>query len=298
MFGVGAAAGAASAAVDTSMLRQWTPHNRVEMRAADPVALAYLSKGWLIAGDRKRANVILDELERRGDMAYTAGAGNPRLGQWDVLNPPDTMYTIALVQVADAYRNAGRANALASALRALRTIPVVADGGCVAYSSMDGGFGCVQDAGGLALAVLSRVKGWDYSVSLAYEQATILSTGSFRAYEPAGPVEDAAHLGWTAFMLLQSPDPAVRVLGQRAAEFVAATFDAAVSPPYSIFAVAAVDIAIGHLAEGCAFVAQLPAWANAYHGLLADGTETLKNQQWAAYVYTWASTRCAKVARL
>jgi len=284
------ASSAQAAPTDLSMLRKWTPHNRAEMRAADPVALAYLSKGWWIVGDRKRANVILDELERRGRMAYTAGRNNPRLNHPGEVTPPETMYTIALIQVADAYRVAGRTRALAHALKALRTIPVV-DGGCYAYSSVDGDFGCVQDAGGLTLAVLSHLPGWDYSAHLRYEQATILPNGSYRAWEPNGPVEDAAHLAWTAFMLMESPDPTVRDLGRRAARFVGATYDPSVSPPYSLYAVAAARIRAG-LPDGCALAARLPGWANSFHQVLPDETVTVKNQMWAAYVFTWAQTRC------
>lgn len=277
---------------DLSMLRQWTPHNRTEMRQADPVALAYLAKGWLLAGDTKRAKVIIRELDRRGVMAFTAGS-LPSLVEAGKFNSTDTVYSIALVQVLDAFREAGDKQGMNLALSELKKIPLVDNQDCWAYSAPDAPVGCIQDIGGISLAILSHIKGWDYSRQLAYEEQTQLADGSWIEWQDqqGAATEDAAHLSWTAFMLLTSPDPQVQQLGTKAATFISTSYDPETAPAFSIYAVAAVLIQAG-LPGGCPMAKQLPGWASSYHQVDPDGSQSIKNQMWAAYVYTWAQTKC------
>lgn len=283
----------ASAAVDTSMLQQWTPNTPAAMDAADPVALAYLAKGWLAAGNKTEAMTIANAIASRGDMAFTAGT-LPSLARGG-FNPSSTIYTIALVQVADLYRMLDMKPELAEALRVLEQIPTVDDGGCYAYDVLDVSVGCIQDIGGITLGVVSNVPGFDYSHLLAYESATMQPNGSYIEFQDStiggGQTEDAAHLAWTAFMLLSSQDPKVNDLGLAAARFVSATYDPSTAPPFAIYAVAGVRLLSG-LPGGCELAYRLPAWADSYHQVDPDGSVSVKNQMWAAYVYTLASRQC------
>lgn len=263
--------------VSTTMLRQWTPHNQAEMRAADPVALSYVAKGWLLVGDTKRANVILDELQRRGDAAFGIGVAWAAFGK-ATPNPADTVYTVTAAQVADAFRVGHRS--YQRALSLLRSMPLAEDG-CIAYDALDADRGCVNNVNGITAAFYSYV-GVDYQSMLQYEERTIHSDGSW-FYDEALPQQgsqDAGHQAWTAFMLLQSPDPAMRALGHKAAVYVETTFNAATEPPFAGYAVAAASIADGDLAFGCPIAMSLP-----------QQSLDQKNAMWAAYVYTWAQVQ-------
>lgn len=288
---------APASALDTSMLQQWTPTTPAQLAATDSVALSYLAKGWLIAGNPQEARTLTDELDRRGVLAFTAGNLHSLVNNsW---NPADTEYAVTIVQVLDAMRWVGDDTGVQLALGELKKLPMVDSDGCWAYSTPDAPVGCIQDIGGISLAVLSGVPSWDYGAQLAYESGTIEPSGSWIEFQDSpigqGQVEDAAHLAWTAYMLLNSPDPAVRALGDRAAHYVAENYDPATAPPYSIYAVAAAEIEDG--LGGCDLAAQLPSWANSYRQVDADGSVSVKNQEWAAYVYTWSQMYCDPSSR-
>jgi hypothetical protein len=259
------------------MLRRWTPHNRTEMRAADPVALSYIAKGWLLVGDRKRANVILNELERRGVWSFGIGVEWAAFGK-QTANPANTIYTVTVAQVADAFRAAHRP--FPQGLAALEAMPM-ANAGCIAYDALDVNQGCVHNVNGIVAAYYSRI-GHPYAKLLAYEEQTILPSGAWyydEALPQQGP-QDAGHQAWEALMLLDSPDPAMRALGHRAALYVEQNFQPETEPVFAGYAVAATSIQDGNLAFGCPIAKALPA-------LQLDA----KNMMWAAYVYTWAQTR-------
>jgi hypothetical protein len=185
---------------------------------------------------------------------------------------------VSLIQVADAFRAAHRP--FPQGLAALEAMPM-ANAGCIAYDALDVNQGCVHNVNGIVAAYYSRI-GHPYAKLLAYEEQTILPSGAWyydEALPQQGP-QDAGHQAWEALMLLDSPDPAMRALGHRAALYVEQNFQPETEPVFAGYAVAATSIQDGNLAFGCPIAKALPA-------LQLDA----KNMMWAAYVYTWAQTR-------
>ena len=279
---------------DTTMLVEYSPASEQELRAADPVALSYLARAWAIAGEQRKVEAILDELERRGRAAFGIGfawANFPPITQ--VPNPADTVYVVTLVQVADAFRFFERHDALRGALAELDAVPMTSGGGCWSYSAYDVRAGCVHDVNLIAMAFLSRV-GRDVGRELAHTRATMLEPGAWLFWEEAPEgywahrrVMDAGHLGWSAFMLMDTADPRLRELGLQAAAYVARTYDPATAPYFATYAVAAAKIA-ARIRGGCELAATLPQWARDN----AASDPDRKNRQWAAYVHVWAQQHC------
>lgn len=289
---------ATAADLDTSMLVQFTP-TAADLPRTDSVALAYLAKGWTIAGRRDSADILLNELERRGRDAYGIGKAHAYFPPIRTEpNPADTVYTVTLVQVADAYRAAGRTRALAHALAELDAMPKARGGACWPYSTPDAEAGCVHNVNAISIAFLSRL-GRDVTAEAAYERATMIGDGAWYYWEHSPPgywayrqISDAGHLGWQAFELLDTTDPDLQDMGRRAATYLHRTYVEAKEPHFAHFAVAAATVA-ADLPGGCAMAAALPQWATR----IAAKDPDVKSRQWGAFVHVWAQVRCHQRAR-
>lgn len=279
---------------DTSMLWEFTPVTAEDLHKADSVALSYLAKGWLLVGDRTQADILLNELESRGDEAFGIGYAWAAFSPVKKTeNPPDTVYVVTLVQVADAYRVGGRTRALKHALEVLDAIPLTSGGRCLANSKYDVEAGCLQDINLIGMAFLSRVHR-NIDREFAFSRETMLEPGAWRFWEEAPPgywayhkIMDAGHLGWSAYELLQTNDPRLQKLGLMAANYLHRTYDASKEPYFAPFAVAAAEVSAG-LPAGCDRAASLPAWAKQN----ADKDPDRKARQWAAFVHVWAQQGC------
>jgi len=282
-------------ALDTSMLDRYSPASLAELQLADPVALSYLAKGWLLAGHKERAYALLDELERRGRAAFgisQAWAPFPPVKKEP--NPADAVYVVTLVQVADAFRVGGRDKALSEALTEMRDIPMASGGSCWPNSVYDVAAGCLHDVNLIAMAFLSRI-GRNVDREIAYANSKMVQPGAWLFWEeaPLGywahrKIMDAGHLGWSAFEMIHTSDARLKRFGVMAAHYVSRNFDPEKAPYFAAFAVAAAEVA-ADIPSGCDRADALPEWA-------ADNEKndlTRKNLQWAAFVHVWAQTKCA-----
>jgi hypothetical protein len=280
-----------------SVLSEWTP---ADLSGADPVALAYLAKGWLIAGREAEADRIFRELERRGDRAFGIDhEWAPFPPVQAAPNPADTVYTVTLAQVLDALRTGNRD--LSRPLGLLRSMPLASNGGCFPNSAPDAPAGCVHNVSMITMAVLSHL-GRDYEPQLSYALQKRLPGSTWLYWEEAPPgywahqrVTDAAHMAWTAVMLLDSTDDRLRAIGRDLVPLVNEQYDTKESPYFAYHAVAAMRVATGH-PEGCAMADRLPEWARNLKQPDHFGRQRHKTQQWAAYVYARTRPQCS-VAR-